>query len=155
IQPTIDLFTTPRGARTHVDFSWMPIPAGFFDPGSEPFGGDIRLEGAPINPSSPFGPTDTIVRRLAPVSLTGAGASATVPIELVALSLVSSQPITVNYTGGPPEQWTVRVCLSDSVPQPTGAMTITNGSCVNEGGTFSAQLPVQPRLIFRRIGDGA
>src|SRR5206468_12030335 len=40
-----DVFTTPRGGATHEDFSWMPIPAGFFDPGSEPFAGTIYYQG--------------------------------------------------------------------------------------------------------------
>jgi kumamolisin len=155
IQPTLDLFTTPAGAGTHADFSSNPIPADFFDPGSAPFGGDIRLQGAPINPFGPLGPTDTIVQRLAPASLVGPGASATVPIEMVALSLVSSQPITVSYAGGGTEQWSVKVCLSSSMPQPQGSMAITNGTCVNEGGTFSSHLPVQPRLIFHRLSDAA
>src|SRR5206468_4061374 len=125
-----DVFKTPPGGATHEDFSWMPIPAGFFDPGSEPFDGTIRYQGAPLNPPSPLGPTDTIVRRPQPATLVGVGASQTVPIEIVALSLVSSAPITVNYSGGPPpEQWNVSVCLSDVVPQPSGSMTITNGQC--------------------------
>ena len=156
IQPGIDLFTTPPGAGTHVDFSCLPIPAGFFDPGSEPFGGSIPLQGVPLNPLSPLGPTDTIVQRLAPTSITGAGASGNVPIEIVGLSLVSAQPITVNYAGGPPpEQWNVRVCLSDTVPQPSGVMIIRNGSCPGEGGTFDSQLPVQPKFTFTRISDNA
>ena len=156
IQAGIDLFTTPPGAGSQVDFAFTPIPAGFFDPGSEPFGGRIPLQGAPLDPSGPLGPTDTIVRRLAPANAVGAGTSASVPIEIVALSLVGSSPITVTYAGGaPPEIWSVRVCLSGSVPQPAGSMTITNGSCAHEGGTFTAELPVQPRLLFTRQGDGA
>jgi kumamolisin len=155
IQPTIDLFTTPAGAGSHADFSSNPIPAGFFDPGSEPFGGNIPLRGSPINPFGPLGPTDTIVERLAPASLVGPGATASVPIQMVALSLSSSQPITVSYTGGSTEQWSVKVCLSSSVPQPTGSLDLTNGACVGEGGTFTSHLPVQPRLIFTRISDSA
>ncbi len=34
-------------------------------------------------------------------------------------------------------------------------MVITNGSCFGEGGTFTAQLPVQPKLTFTRVGDNA
>ncbi|HYV20572.1 MAG TPA: protease pro-enzyme activation domain-containing protein [Verrucomicrobiae bacterium] len=155
IQPTIDLFTTPPGTGTHLDFATTPIPADFFGPGSQPFSGNVALQGVPINPLGPLGPTDTIVRRTAPASLVGPGATASVPIEMVALSLVSSQPITVNYGPNPPEQWTVRACLSSSTPQPQGTMAITNGACVDEGGTFQSHLPVQPRLIFRRLLDGA
>src|SRR5258705_6775419 len=141
----VDLFTTPPGGSTFDSFGGAPIPAGFFGPGSLPFGGTIPFQGAPLG--GPFGPTDTIVQRMAPASLPGPGSSATVPIEIVALSLVSATPITVNYSGGPPpEQWNVRACLSDSVPQPTGPMTITAG-CAGEGGTFTSSLPVCPRLI--------
>jgi len=79
-----------------------------------------------------------------------------VPIELVALSLRSVQPITVTYTGGPPpEQWNVNVCLSDVVSQPTGQMTIVNGQCAGQGGTFTSSLPVCPKLIFTRVGPPA
>ncbi|HKQ97999.1 MAG TPA: protease pro-enzyme activation domain-containing protein [Candidatus Polarisedimenticolia bacterium] len=155
IDPTIDLFTTPAGAGTHVSFGATPIPADFFDPGSEPFAGDVPMQGRAIDPLGLLGPTDTIVRRTQPASLIGPGASATVPIEIVALSLVSSQPITVGYGGGPSEQWTVRACLSSAVPQPAGSMAITNGTCIDEGGTFTSSLPVQPRLVFSRVGDGA
>jgi hypothetical protein len=34
-------------------------------------------------------------------------------------------------------------------------MTITNGSCPHEGGTFTSQLPVQPKFVFTRVGDNA
>jgi hypothetical protein len=155
IQPTIDLFTTPAGAGTHLDFSGMPIPAGFFDPGSDAFTGDVALQGTPIDPLGPLGPTDTIVRRTAPVTVVGSSLSEIVPMEAITLTLKSIQPITVNYGGGPTEQWTVRVCLSSSAPQPIGSITIRNGACVDEGGTFTSQLPVQPRFIFRRLLDGA
>ena len=149
IAPGIDLFTTPANGSTFDNFSTNPIPAGFFDPGSLPFNGTVVFGGQALG--GPFGPTDTIVRRNGSVNLPGPGSSASVPIEIVALSLQSVQPITVNYSSGPAEQWNVHVCLSDVVPQPTGPMTITAG-CPNEGGTFSSRLMVCPRLIFDRIG---
>jgi hypothetical protein len=61
----------------------------------------------------------------------------------------------VTYGGGSPEAWDVRACLSANAPQPSGTMGITNGACVDEGGTYASHLPVQPRLIFRRQLDGA
>ena len=63
IQPGVDLFATPAGGATHVDLSSSPIPPGFFDPGSDPFAGDVVLHGVPLNTTPPaiLGPTDTIV----------------------------------------------------------------------------------------------
>jgi hypothetical protein len=149
IQPGIDLFTSPNGL-SQERFGCLPIPGGFFDPGSEPFTGTILYGGTPFGFPG-FGPADTIISRSAPGSLTGPGSQAAIPIEIVALSLQSVQPITVNYTNGPSEQWNVRVCLSDVVPQPTGQMTITQGQCAGDGGTFTSQLPVCPKLTFNRL----
>ncbi len=147
----VDLFTTPPGGTTVQNFSATPIPAGFFGPGSDPFAGTIVLGGAPLDPTSPLGPTDTIVRRDATASI-AAGGSATVPIEIVALSLTSVSPITVTYNGGQtPEQWSVHVSLSNTTRQTRGTMQITqNGCSCAEGGTFTSSLPVLPRFLFTR-----
>lgn len=148
IDPGIDLFTTPAGGATWSSFSATPIPADFFAPGSLPFTGDIVFKGEPLNANPPGGifPTDTIVRRLERADLTGPGSSDTVPIEIVALSLVSVQPITVMHSGPPfSDLWDVSVCLSQT-PAPIGSMTIEKGTC--EGGTFTSTLFVQPRLTF-------
>ncbi len=150
VQPGIDLFTTPNGGSSE-DFGCLPIPAGFFNPGSLPFTGSVNYQGQPLSPSSPLGVTDTIVQRQGTINLGGLGSSTSVPIEIVALSLQSVQPITVNYTSGPDEHWNVHVCLSDVVPQPAGVMQVTKNNCVNEGGTFNSQLPVCPKLIFDRV----
>ncbi|MBI1850173.1 MAG: thrombospondin type 3 repeat-containing protein [Planctomycetes bacterium] len=80
----------------------------------------------------------------------GGGSTATIPIEIVALSLVSVQPITVNYSGAPLEQWNIQVCLS-SFPQPVGNMTLTSDPSNFNGGTFTSNLPVLPKLIFTRV----
>ena len=155
LNPGTDAFTTPPGGTSEEDFGCLPIPAGFFDPGSEPFDGVVVYRGEPIGPAGPLFPADTLVQRLQPGTLSGPGATTQVPVEIVALSLVSAAPITVTYTGGGFDQWNVSVCLSDAVPQPQGTMTITHGPCVGEGGTFTSSLPVCPRLTFQRIGDGA
>ena len=153
IGPGIDLFTTPSGGTTVEDFGPTPLPPGFFGPGSDPFTGQVVYEGAPLGGMIP-GPTDTIVQRMGPASLPAPGSSATIPIQIVALSLVSTAPITVTYGGGTsPEQWSVQACLSSSIPQPQGGMTIRAGACPGEGGTFTASLPVCPKLVFRR-SDG-
>ncbi|MFO0839494.1 MAG: lamin tail domain-containing protein [Phycisphaerae bacterium] len=155
----IDLWTSPSGGSTYDDFSSFPLPPGFFDPGSDPFGGTVVFGGQPLSTSPPsaLGPTDTIVRRGGSVSLPNPGDTATVPIEIVALSLVSVQPITVTYNGGlNPEQWNVRGCLSGPSSQQPGGMTINRDNCPTPvGGTFTATLPVLPRLTFTRLSDNA
>lgn len=154
INPGIDVFTTPPGGTSYEDFCELPIPAGFFGPGSRPFDGRVVLVGVPLLPAQ-LGPTDTVVQRTQGATVIFPGGVATMPIEIVALSLQSVTPITVTYSGGPSEQWTVQVCLSNAVPQPAGTMTITNGQCAGEGGTFTSDLPVCPKLTFTRSGSPA
>jgi hypothetical protein len=155
----IDLWTTPGTGVTRDDFSNNPIPAGFFDPGSDPFTGMVILQGQPLpdlgGPTAPsLGGSDTVVRRLADAQLPTNGSQDTSPIESVALSLISVQPITVTYNGGQnPELWQVRLCLSGVAPQPQGTMTLRR-TCA-QGGTLDTSLPVVPRVRFTRIGDGA
>jgi len=151
----IDLFTTPPCGTSWQDFATMPIPPDFFDPGSDPFHGTVVFAGQPLSTTPPgiLGPTDTVVRRLSDASLPSIGTQDTVPIEIVALNLVSVNPITVTYGGGhSPEPWNVYVCLSD-VPQQTGSMTMTKTHA--NGGTFASTLPVSPQFIFIRQSDAA
>jgi len=153
----IDLFTTPPGGATRLDFGSTPLPADFFAPGSDPFSGVIVFQGEPLNtlPLGLLGPTDTIVQRQAPAQVGGTNPPPIIPIEIVALSLVSVNPITVTYSNGiNPELWNVRINLSSNSPQPTGIMIISNGPCNGQGGTFDSQLPVSPRFVFTRVGDG-
>lgn len=157
IQPGIDVWTTPGGGASLQDFSGGPIPADFFDPGSDPFTGTVRLAGVPLRnltvPSMPGTlPFDTVVERRNPASLPDVGSQDTIPIEIVALSLQSASPITVTYNGGQnPELWDVQVCLSTNAPQPLGTMTIHH-TCQN-GGTFDSTLPVVAKLVFVRQQD--
>lgn len=157
IEAGVDLWQTPNDGNTvDSNFTVMPIPPDFFGPGSDPFAEPIPLMGEPLvtNPSGVLGETDAIVERLAPVSLPTIGSSNVIEIEIVALSLVSSQPITVTYNGGMnPELWDVKVCLSEQTDQQTGTMTIDRVCC--NGGTFTANLPVSPKFIFNRQSDGA
>lgn len=153
VLPGVDLFVTPPGGSS-VDshFTTMPIPADFFNPGSEPFFGVIVFQGDPILPFSPLGMTDVIVERKAMAVLPICPSSATVPIEILALNLVSVNPITVKYVSDPPQLWDVRVCLSSvGPPPPTGTMTIRKQHA--NGGTFSATFNVQARFTFTEVGN--
>jgi hypothetical protein len=129
-----------------------PIPADFFDPGSEPFTGDVCLQGSPLG--GPHGNADTIIRRsgdpFSPCAFPGPDSS-NVSIQIVELSLVSTAPITVQMNGGAStEQWGVSVDLS-SIPSPSGILSATKTHC--NGGTYTSVLPVQPRFTFTKVGD--
>jgi hypothetical protein len=154
VPPGVDCYATPPDGNTYMNFGGAPIPADFFGPGSDPFDGMIYLQGQPLNTSPPdiLGPTDTIVERLGSATLPACGASDPIEIELLALSLVSIDPVTVTYNGGQnPEGWDLDVCLSSSVSQDPGTMTITKGC--DEGGTFTSVLRVRPRFTFTKVGE--
>ncbi len=164
IDPGIDLFETPAGGASFFNNSW---PRGFFDnddfgdpcspPGnytSDVYSSGIVLKGLPVFNDGGLQPTDTILRRLATATLPSPGSSATIPVEIVAMSLVSQTPITVVYRSGGTTvstQWDVSVCLSDE-PQSQGSMTIVKGACANEGGTYTATVPVLPKITFTLRG---
>ena len=132
-------------------FSFTPIPADFFDPGSDPFMDIIGVQGVPLGLGAT---TDTVLARLDKAKFSGPPPkSATVPVEIVALSLTSVTPITVTYSGGlTPELWDVHAGLSPS-PQPMGSMTLTQET--KESGAFALSLPILLRLTFTRVSDGA
>ena len=124
------------------------IPADFFGPGSDPFEGTIALTGNPVCsvPPGVLEATDTIVRRLTDTGDLDQGPQV-VDVEIIALSLVSIEPITVTFNGGQnPEDWDVEVHLSSTVPQPTGSMTITKTH--ENGGVFESSFKVVPSFVF-------
>ncbi len=131
-----------------------PIPAGFFEAGSYQFEGTVCMHGVPLGPSSwgEYGEADTLIHRLGEpfdrCDLPG-GPDVAVPIEIVALNLVSIEPITVTVMGLP-TRWDVAVDLSQ-VPAPMGQMYVAKTHC--NGGTYNSILPVQPRFTFTKI-DG-
>jgi hypothetical protein len=136
-----DCFATDCG-RTGASFCNNPIPADFFFPGSQPFSGRVQLHGA-------SGSNDTQVRRLAPAMLSNPGEEMMIPIELVQLSLVSCQPITVSGPG--PNLWDVSVGVSSLVAPATTQMTIRKTH--PNGGTFSSTLAVKPVFTFSEVGN--
>jgi hypothetical protein len=139
-----DRFETTDNGETYHNFAGSPIPAGFFntDGGStsQPYSGLVPLEGLPL-PGE--GDIDTIIRRNQAVYTPG-----TTSIQIVGLSLVSINPITVTYTDRPPEDWNIKVGLSDHHSS-TGSMSI------GAGGTFDSSLNVYPKFTFTRLSDGA
>jgi hypothetical protein len=150
ISPGFDLFETDPGS-TYLQFQSpdTAVPPSFFGPGSDPFAGQVHFGGDPLLTfqGQSIGDTDTVVQRLNaadPASLSGA----TVPIEMVQLSLQSIEPITVTYNGGQSsELWDVHASLS-----PTSK---SNGAIFIEPlGTFGSQLQVIPLLTFTRLSDG-
>ncbi len=143
-----------------------PIPLDFFGPGSDVFDNVILLEGDPLDEEA-SGTIDTIIERLNDAVLLGCPSEDIIQIEIVALSLVSSEPITVTFNGGQdPQAYDVRVCLSDchflQLPDPAcpalqagdlvGGMTIQHNCPA--GGTFGSTLPVSAKFIFTPVGGG-
>ena len=154
IPPGFDLFETDPGP-THFNFQSpdTQIPAGFFGPGSDPFQGVVQFGGDPLNTfmGHNVGDADTVVKR--PNSANPAP-DATVPIELVQLSLVSVAPITVTYNHGQsPERWQITAARSPT-QRSLGQITIHQPLPSSAGGTFDSQLQVIPKLTFTRISDG-
>ncbi len=127
IQKGVDLFETSQAGGTQVDFSFNPIPAGFFCPGSPAFTGIVNLKGVPLTTSSAgvAGSADTIVERLADGVFNSAG-SATIPVVVRALRLVGTNTIQVVCPSASGTsvltQWRVDSCLCGC-----GSGTAANG----------------------------
>lgn len=158
VQPGVDLFESPPGGASHIDIS---LPSDFFGPGSDPFDGTVALRGKSLVDNTiaddlewdaiPPGGRSMIVERLATAVLPGIGSYDTVPIEIIALRLVSVEPIVVTYGGIDPELWDLEVTLSSYEEQPEGMMTIHQE--YDNGGTYTGEFPVIPRLTFTRESD--
>lgn len=121
---------------------YPPIPADFFAPGSQPFSGIVYFGGQPLDEN--IGDADTIVRRLEPLDLPAIGSTDTVPIEIIALNLLSVDPIVVDGV-----EWKVE--LGVPPPQPNGNMTVQRAT--PNGGSFESTILVRPMFIFTRV-DG-
>lgn len=134
-----DEFETTANGESQHDFAGSPIPAGFFGTGSQPFTGQVTLEGVALNPA--VSETDTIIQRHQTVS----GPGGSTPLTMTALSLKGTAPITVNFVNGTQswtETWDVTVGLS-LFKSSTGTMTIN-------ASTFDSTLKVWPRFTFTR-----
>jgi hypothetical protein len=139
IHKGVDMWMTVSGfART--SFAKEPIPAGFFCAGSQPFTGAVTFKGAPLatEPARALGDIDTMVRRLDDAVFDAKG-EATTRIQLMALSLVSTEPIVTSCG-----KYNVAVHLDGD--QPTTTMHILRTSAL--GGTYSAPLALKVKAVF-------
>jgi len=110
--------TVPAG--TFMDFSRENIPRGFLARVPMPSSALSACKRAPINPST-LGTTDTVVQRLGDINVRLNARPVSVPIGLIAASLVSVTPLTVTFNQGHnPELWDVRVSLQPNEQQPRG-----------------------------------
>jgi len=149
IQPADTYVMVVPGQLTYLDFGPDPIPADFFAPGSQPFGGLVMLGGAPLGatPFGSFGMVDTVVARFPdPFDRTAfPPLDQNVPIEIIALDLKSVQPITVQVTGNPDQHWYFGMML---LPSQVGQGQIQLHQSTLDGGTFQSTIIVQPRFVF-------
>ena len=146
-----DLFETVPEFTQFQFAEEFTIRANFFDPGSIPFSDTVGFTGVPLDPEN-LSTTDTIVRRTQPLVLPPPfPRTEIILIELVALSLVSTEPITVTYEDESTELWDVEVAVSPTQPS-TGTMAATKRD--PGGGTFDSSLSVFPLFTFTRQTDG-
>jgi hypothetical protein len=140
IQHGVDVFTTPDDGRTFYDFSYNPIPAGFFCKGSKAFTGKVAFKGLPLvtDPPGQILGADTVVERLDDAAFDDRGI-ATTRIRFRALSLVSSSPIQTACGA-------FHVYVSLRGRQRVTTMSIFRTQ--EGGGDFTAPLAVDARLTF-------
>ena len=148
-----DYWTTEPSTESTQDFSSSPVPAGFFDfhgKRCEGFDGAADLGSLPVSEDT-LGAADTMVDRSGdPVLVSDpVGTVGTVEVEIVALNLRSTEPITV-MCDGEPTLWNMRATLSDT-PAPKGTLTATKEH--DNGGTAQTVLNVMLRLIFTNAAD--
>ncbi|MCP4594353.1 MAG: hypothetical protein GY842_26790 [bacterium] len=159
IPPGTDCFETTDGS-TSVVFSSValgaipPIPADFFEPGSDPFEGTVALQGEPLGAYP--GEVSVVLERTGPAPMPG---PTLVPVEMVELSLRSVDPILVtNNMGGPDSFFDVYVTLSTMTPS-TGNMTITE-TAPGIGGEYEFNsasgggITVYPKFTFHPVAGG-
>ena len=120
VLPGFDLLETQPGT-TFIGIPFLGVPLGGFD-----FGGSIGMQGV--------GNADTIVRRLDTASVALPPGADTIPIELVALQLVSVVPIDLGLGVGP---YFVTLQSERGGPASVGSMTI-DFDATGDSGTFDS-----------------
>lgn len=140
IQRGIDIFTTLGDGRTFYDFSYNPIPAGFFCKGSKAFTGRVAFKGLPLATAKPeqLWGADTVIERLDDATFDDKGVAVT-RLQFRALSLVSTVPIKTNCGA-------FHVYVSLDGKQRVTTMNILRTQ--EGGGNFVAPLAVDTRMTF-------
>ncbi len=124
----------PAGGITFGGGSTFPVlPADFFDPGSEPFGGNIPLTGSNILQNA------VSVERTAGAIFGTSSSPQDIPSEVVALDLASIEPISVNFSDGSTQEWDLTVSLSMDENSSCWIRVAHNKPGESDGGTI---LPV-------------
>ena len=124
---------------TEYDFTKTPIPADFFEPGSDPFTGLVQLQGA-------TGFADTFVDRKEDMCFDDMGVRQVTSLHLKRMDLVSCQAITI-LVSGQATLWDIEVFLDGAQKQGTLTATKTDA----DGGTFDTVLPVQAGFRFTKV----
>ncbi|HBB89899.1 MAG TPA: hypothetical protein DC047_20030 [Blastocatellia bacterium] len=148
----VDFLKTVAGTQFRF-MEEFTVPADFFDKGSRPFAGVVRLKGSPIGTfgDRKTGSADTVIERTKPASFSSGFGRAAVPIKVAALSLESVRPISVRV-GKEWQQWNVKFGLS---PNRTSEGTLTIMRRSENGGTFNSEFVVYGLITFTRASDGA
>jgi hypothetical protein len=140
IQRGIDAFNTLASGSTFYDFTYKPIPAGFFCKKSEPFTGRVEFKGMPLVTGAPgqLRGADTVIERL-DNAVFDANGTASTRIVFRALSLVSIDPIKTACGS-------FHVYISLAGRQRMTEMMIYRTQ--EGGGVFEAPLKFNARLTF-------
>jgi hypothetical protein len=140
IERGIDAFITMADGKTFYDFSYNPIPAGFFCKGSKAFTGRVAFKGLPLTTENPgqLRGADTVVERLDNAVFDDKGIAVT-RLQFRALSLASIAPIKTSCGA-------FHVYVSLDGQQRVTTMNILRTQ--EGGGTFVAPLAVDTRMTF-------
>jgi hypothetical protein len=136
----IDVFSTAGNGRTFYDFSYNPIPAGFFCKSSKAFTRRVAFKGLPLTTEPPgqLRSTDTVVERLDDIVFNDQGVGVT-RLKFRALSLVSIAPIKTTCGA-------FHVYVSLAPQQRVTTMTVFRTQ--KKGGEFVGPLAVDVRMTF-------
>lgn len=135
--------TDPNGCNCQTDSElelvWVDMH------GNPVMPGDMHAVGQALVPD----PIDTCVRRLSDVPLGAPNTPAPVQVEIVELSLVSVNPIQVDFSPEPPSFYDVFVGLDGAQSQ--GQMEFIPGASLTTGDVALQGLPVNFQLNFEPV----
>lgn len=155
ISSGIFVMTTSTLEPTRLSYYLGP---GFFGTGSdEVLLTELNLKGRPLateGGTSALASGDTVILTSGVDFLEDRPDPQMTNAQVLAVSLQSTQPVTVTYSGASPELWNVRVCMTEASPPPQPDSRIQFVNECSSAGTFVAALKFRPRFIFTRQRDG-